>query len=135
MKKILAKIALVALAATVPVTASAQAAIEGRWKNEKGSVVVRVAPCGDALCGFVVDATAKAKAGARKGGTNQLIGTRILSNLHPTGDGTFRGQAFEPKRNIHVPATVRMISPGVLSVRGCVLAGLICKEQRWTRVS
>lgn len=135
MNRILAKLAIILVAAAVPVTASAQAAIEGRWKNAKGSVVVRVAPCGGALCGYVVDATAKAKAGARKGGTDDLIGTRILTNLRPVGNGTYRGQAFEPKRNIHVPATVRVISPTVLSVKGCLIAGIICKEQRWTRVS
>ena len=57
MKQILARLAFVALAAAVPVTASAQAALEGHWKNPKGSVVVRVTSCGDAYCGVVVAAT------------------------------------------------------------------------------
>ena len=136
MKRILTKIALVALAATVPVTASAQAALEGHWKNGKGSVVVRVAPCGNAYCGTVVEASEKAKAGARKGGTSNLIGTRILSNLRQAGDNVYKGQAFEPKRNIRAPATIRLINPNTLQVKGCAIAGmLLCKEQRWTRVS
>src|SRR6476659_10896262 len=59
MKRILAKIALVALAATVPVTASAQAALEGRWANPKRSVIVNVSRCGDALCGIVGWASAR----------------------------------------------------------------------------
>jgi len=136
MKRILTKIALVALAAMVPVTASAQAALEGHWKNSKGSVVVRVAPCGNAYCGTVVEASEKAKAGARKGGTSNLIGTRILSNLRQAGDNVYKGQAFEPKRNIRAPATIRLINPNTLQVKGCAIAGmLLCKEQRWTRVS
>lgn len=136
MKRNLARIALVFLAAAVPVTASAQASIEGHWKNKKGSVVVRVAPCGNALCGTVVEASEKAKAGARKGGTQNLIGTRILSNMRQTGEGTFKGQAFEPKRNIHAPATIRILGPDAIEVKGCAIAGmLLCKEQRWTRVS
>jgi uncharacterized protein (DUF2147 family) len=135
MNKILAKAALVLIACAVPVTASAQAALEGYWKNPKGSVVVRVASCGDAYCGVVVEASDKAKASARKGGTPRLIGTRILSGMKPTGNGTFRGQAFDPKRNIHAPATVRLLGPSTLVVKGCVLSGIICKEQRWTRVS
>ena len=135
MKRILAKTALVLLAATVPVTASAQAALDGHWRNPKGSVVVHVAPCGDAYCGIVVEASAKAKATARRGGTPNLIGTRILSGMRPTGDGVFRGQAFDPKRNIRAPATIRLLDPSTLVVRGCVLRGIICKEQRWTRVS
>jgi uncharacterized protein (DUF2147 family) len=135
MNKILAKAALVLIACAVPVTASAQAALEGHWKNPKGSVVVRVASCGDAYCGVVVEASDKAKASARKGGTPRLIGTRILSGMKPAGNGTFRGQAFDPKRNIHAPATVRLLGPSTLVVKGCVLSGIICKEQRWTRVS
>ena len=135
MKAIFASTALVLAALAAPATASAQPPIEGQWKNPKGSVVVRVAPCGDAYCGIVVDASAKAKASARKGGTPRLIGTRILSGVRPAGDGAFRGQAFDPKRNIRAPATIRVIGPSTLIVKGCVLGGIICKEQRWTRVS
>jgi uncharacterized protein (DUF2147 family) len=136
MKRIPARIALVALASAVPVTASAQASIEGHWKNPKGSVVVRITPCGNALCGTVVDASEKAKANARRGGTPHLVGTRILSGVRPAGDGLFKGQAFDPKRNIRAPATIRQVGPNVIDVRGCALGGiLLCKEQRWTRVS
>jgi uncharacterized protein (DUF2147 family) len=135
MKQILAKLALVAVAAAVPVTASAQAALEGHWKNPKGSVVVRVASCGDAYCGTVVQATDKAKATARRGGTPNLIGTRILSGMKPVGEGIFKGQAFDPKRNIHAPATIRLLGGSTLVVKGCLISGILCKEQRWTRVS
>src|SRR5205085_2389629 len=136
MKQILAKTALVLLAAAAPITASAGAALEGQWRNEKNSVTVKVAPCGNALCANVVGASAKAKAGARKGGTPNLIGTRILTGLRPTGNGTYKGLAFDPKRNIRVPATVRIVGPDAITVRGCALAGMfVCKEQRWTRIS
>ena len=135
MKRILAKSALLLIAAAVPVTASAQDVLTGQWKNPKGSVVVRLAPCGNAVCGVVVNASEHAKETARKGGTPNLVGTRILSGLRPTGNGSFKGQAFDPKRNIRAPATVRMLGPDALSVEGCALLGLVCKEQRWTRVS
>jgi uncharacterized protein (DUF2147 family) len=136
MKTILTTAALALLATAVPVTASAQAALEGQWRNPKGSIVVRVAPCGGSYCGTVVRASEKARAGARKGGTPSLIGTRILSNLRPAGKNTYRGQAFDPKRNIRAPATVKMVGPNAIEVKGCAIGGmLLCKEQRWTRVS
>src|SRR5215212_10013954 len=136
MKQILSRAVFVLLATAVPITASAGAALEGQWRNVKGSVTVKVVPCGNALCANVVDATARAKAGARKGGTPNLIGTRILTGLRPTGAGTYKGLAFDPKRNIRVPATVRVLGPNAIEVRGCAIAGmLLCKEQRWTRVS
>jgi len=136
MKRILGISALVAIAATAPLTAASSAALEGQWRNPKGSVLVRLAPCGNAYCGTVVRASEKAKASARKAGTENLVGTRILSNVRPTGDGSFKGQAFDPKRNVRAPATIRVINPNSIEVRGCAIAGmLLCKEQLWTRVS
>lgn len=134
MNPLVIRTALFALSAALP-AASAQAAIEGHWKNPKGSVVVRITACGNSICGTVVQASDKAKASARRGGTPHLIGTRILSGVRPTANGLFKGQAFDPKRNIHAPATIRQVGPNAIEVRGCALAGMfLCKEQRWTRV-
>jgi len=129
MKQILGKTALVLLAATVPVTASAQAALEGRWKNPKGSVIVHVAHCGDAYCGTV----SWANENNREKGVKP--GTRVLSDLRSQGDGLYKGRAYEPKRNISGSATVRQVGPNVMIVKGCAVIGLFCKEQRWTRIS
>lgn len=125
---------MLAAALAAPAAASPKAPLEGQWKNPKGSVVVRVAQCGESYCGTVVEASAKAKATAKKGGTAQLVGTRILSDVRPTGGGTWRGRAFDPKRNIRAPATIRLIGSSTLVIKGCVIGGLICKEQRWTRI-
>ena len=128
-KRILTTAALILLAYTVPATASAQAALEGRWVNPHHTVIVNVARCGEAYCGTVSWATAK----NREHGTTP--GTRVLTDLRPTGDGTYRGSAYEPRRDMHGSATVRQEGPNVMIVKGCALFGLFCKEQRWTRAS
>jgi uncharacterized protein (DUF2147 family) len=130
MRKIVAMFTLFALAAA---PASAQE-LEGRWTNYKKNVVVQVDRCGTAYCGRVIQASEKAKEKARKGGTPNLVGTQILTGLKPIGDGKFRGRAFVPKRNIHATATVRQVSDDVMQVQGCVLGGLLCDSERWTRV-
>ena len=130
MKKILA-LASLALLAAAPVSAQQ---LEGQWTNYKKNVVVQVERCGAAFCGRVIQASEKAKAKARKGGTPNLIGTQILTGLTPVGEGKFRGRAFVPKRNIHATATVRQVSDDVMQVQGCVLGGLLCDSERWTRV-
>lgn len=117
-----------------PAAASAQA-IEGQWTNYKRNVVVQVERCGAAYCGRVVQASAKAQEKARKGGTPRLVGTQILTGLKPIGDGKFRGRAFVPKRNIHATATVRQLNDNVMQVQGCVLGGLLCDNEKWTRVT
>lgn len=135
MKRTLTKAALFALAISVPATALAQEPVEGRWRNPKNTVTVKITPCGHAWCGYVVEASEHAKQGAREGGTENLIGTRILTGLKKTGDNTFKGQAFDPKRNMHAAAIVTVVSPTVLSVKGCKFYGLVCREWRWTRAS
>ena len=127
MKRTLLSIAAAA-AALLPTAASAQA-LEGKWTNPKRSVIVHVVRCGDAYCGTVSWASAK----NREKGTEP--GIRVLSELRPRGDGTYKGRAYEPKHNISGSATVRQMGPNVMVVRGCAVVGLLCKEQRWTRVS
>jgi uncharacterized protein (DUF2147 family) len=134
MKKIILTATLVVTLAAWPSAALAKAPIEGRWVNPKGSVTVNVAPCGNGFCATVVEASAKAKATARKGGTPSLIGTQVMSDFRARGDGTYSGRAFDPKRNIRAPATIRMIGSSTLVVRGCLIKGIICKEQRWKKV-
>ena len=129
MKSILAKTALILLAATVPISASAQAALEGRWKNPKGSVIVHVERCGNAYCGTV----SWASADNREKGVRP--GTQVLSDLRPLGDGVYKGRAFEPKRKMSGSATVRQVGPNLMIVKGCAVMGLFCKEQRWSRIS
>ena len=127
MKRTLLSIAAAAMA-FAPTATSAQA-LEGKWTNPKRNVVVHVARCGEAYCGIVSWASDK----NRQKGTEP--GTRVLSDLRPRGDGTYRGRAYEPKSNISGSATVRQVGPNVMVVKGCAVAGLFCKEQRWTRVS
>lgn len=127
-------IALASLAALgAPAFASAQS-VEGRWANPKQSVVIEVDRCGSAFCGTVVKASPKAKKSAREAGTEYLVGTQILSDMHPDGKGGFKGRAFVPKHNIHAGAKIRWAGPDTMLVKGCVI-GIICKEQRWTRIS
>jgi len=83
MRKILITAAAIVLASA---SASAQA-IEGQWTNPKRSVVVKVTRCGAAYCGTIIEASEKAKAKARKGGTPNLVGTQILTGLKPIGAG------------------------------------------------
>ena len=132
MTRIFASIALLSLATA----AGAASPIEGKWRNPKDSVVVEVAPCGGgAWCGTVARASAKFKAGARKGGTANVVGSKLLTGLRPDGKVGYRGRAYIPKYRVHATATVRSAGANIMIVKGCALAGLACKEQRWTRVN
>lgn len=132
MKRIILTFALLPLASA----ASATTPIEGRWQNPKDSVIIDVVPCGaGTFCGRVSWASPKARADARKGGTQRLVGTQLLTGLKPDGEGGWKGRVYLPKRNMHAGATVRAAGSNALLVRGCAIAGMICKQQRWTRVN
>lgn len=125
--------ALFALAASSSAVAASEA-LEGHWENPKHTTIVNVSACGSGpqYCAIVLKASAKAQANARKGGTMHYIGTEIL-RVRQVGDGVFKGTAFDPESNMHVEATVKMVAPGVMQLKGCAIMGLICQEQRWTK--
>jgi uncharacterized protein (DUF2147 family) len=128
-----------ALALSVPVAVQAgggatlQAASE--WRNPKDSVRIRFSPCGqDRVCGVVTWASDKAKADARRGGTEQLVGTNLFRDFQRVAPGQYKGHVFVPDMNRTFSGHMEIRGDSMIG-KGCVLAGLICKQQVWTRIS
>jgi uncharacterized protein (DUF2147 family) len=108
--------------------------IATEWRNPGNSVHVRIDKCGDRLCGTVTWANAKAQADARKGGTENLVGTRLFRDLEPAGTGKWRGKVFVPDIRKTFSGTISFTDPETMVGKGCVLFGVICKSQAWKRV-
>lgn len=109
--------------------------VDGIWSNPRGSVYVRTERCGDRLCGEIVCATPRAIARARAKGTDTLVGTKLFDDLRRRDDGSWRGKIFVPDRGGRFQSTLRPLGDDRLEVRGCAVAGLICKEQVWSRAA
>jgi uncharacterized protein (DUF2147 family) len=127
-----------ALLASLLLAASPQAGADpviGTWVNPKGTVTVRTARCGRAICGTVISAAPSAQEKARAAGTARLVGTRIMSDFRPAGAGTWQGQAFIPDLGVTVPATMTQLGRDRLQIEGCGMGGYLCKQQVWTRVA
>lgn len=105
----------------------------GRWKNPSGSVIVAIDACGAAYCGKVDWASDQAKADARKGGTDPLVGTQLMTGFLAAGAGKWRGRLFVPDLKRRSKAELRMIGAGQLKVTGCAVGRMVCKSQLWTR--
>lgn len=105
----------------------------GTWKNPSGSVHIRAARCGDQVCGTIVFANDKAKADARRGGTDPLIGTQLFEEFTARGPREWRGRVFVPDMNRRVTGTARLVDDNSIRVEGCA-ARVICRNQVWTRV-
>jgi uncharacterized protein (DUF2147 family) len=138
MKSLLSKLLAVALAAgaaLAPAAANDRAApIASEWRNPGNSVHVRIDRCGDQLCGTVTYASAKAQADARRGGTQNLVGTRLFRDLRPAGAGKWKGKVFVPDIRQTFSGTITFADANTMVGKGCVLFGIVCKSQTWSRV-
>jgi uncharacterized protein (DUF2147 family) len=118
---------------TEKVATLADGAYLGTWKNPSGSVRIRAAVCGERVCGTIVYANEKAKADARRGGTDPLIGTQLFEEFAARGPNQWRGRVFVPDMNRRVTGTATLIDANTIRVEGCA-ARVICRNQVWTRV-
>ena len=108
----------------------------GVWRNPKDNVRVEIRPCGAAACGTVIWASPKAQAKARAAGTSSLVGTEVLKNLElDQRRGVWRGKVFVPELNRNFTGVAEPVDAGRLRAKGCVIGGLLCKSQVWTKVT
>jgi uncharacterized protein (DUF2147 family) len=117
-----------------PLAAHAATPAEGIWLNPSGSVAVRTAPCGPGLCGRVVWASTKARADAQDSGITSLIGTELLQDYRPEGR-IWHGTVYVPDMGRHFDSRIEALSPDRLKISGCVLGGLFCRSQVWSRIA
>ena len=110
--------------------------VVGTWLTEGGTSQVRVTPCGGARCGTIIWTKAAVKDvnnpdPARRDAS--LIGMRMIRDARRSGEG-WTGSLYNPLDGRTYTGRMRLISPSQLELSGCVLAGLICNSQTWTRL-
>ncbi|OYW21888.1 MAG: hypothetical protein B7Z43_09035 [Sphingomonas sp. 12-62-6] len=125
---------VMAIAALLAAPAPAQAILPGTWANPSKSVHVAFKRCGPAMCGTIVWANAKAKADAARGGTNKLIGAVLFEKFVADGAARWRGAVFIPDIGQRVSGTITQENAKTIIGEGCLIAGLGCKSQRWSRI-
>lgn len=131
-----ALLALLAGGLPLPALADPMAEIVGRWRDSDGESEIAIARCGPALCGRVVwlkeprfdrfnpDAKLRARS---------LLGLQVLSGFRPDGASLLAGEGYNPADGKTYRTTLELAAPDSLVVRGCVLGGLICDDDTWTR--
>ena len=106
--------------------------LEGLWRTApdvNGHVgLVRVAPCGTALCGTLVGATDASGAPW----ASPDIGRQVIWATVPQGASTYRGRVYSPGRNREYDSRLTLSAQGLL-VEGCLLGQCRCGAL-WLRV-
>jgi uncharacterized protein (DUF2147 family) len=109
----------------------------GEWLVKDGTAHIRIAQCGDALWGVI--SWTKGPAGKDENNPDpskrgrSILGVPILINMKP-GESQWEGEVYNAQDGSIYTSHIRLVSPDVLSIEGCVFGGLICGGEKWTRV-
>jgi len=112
--------------------------IAGEWKTDDGSAIIRVGPCGKAICGTiarVLDPAAPAKDinnPDKALRSRTLVGTPVLSGFTRKGAGWEGGTAYDPKAGRSYKSRLALSDARTLDVTGCIL--FLCRTKHWSRV-
>jgi uncharacterized protein (DUF2147 family) len=130
---ILAAFGLIALV----LPAKAQSADpSGTWLTQSGDTRVRIARCGAVYCGTIVTSTYQKDTNNSDPALRErpIVGVRMIWDAKPEGDG-FSGQLYNPQDGRTYTGKLKVMTPATLQLSGCVLGGLICRSQTWTKVN
>ncbi len=110
--------------------------VAGTWLTEGGRSQVRISPCGPSRCGTIIWTKAEAKDvnnpdPARR--EKSLVGVQMIRDARPSGEG-WTGALYNPLDGKTYSGRMRLLSANQLELSGCVLGGLICKSQTWTKL-
>ena len=120
-----------ALLIAAPLPGLAQDAT-GLWRSEateEGTIEVKIAPCGAALCGTIL--RARDLTGAEQPYPHS--GKQMIWDMVADGPGKWSGGQIWDPRNDRTFAAKMALSGNRLIVAGCVLG--ICQRQNWQRVN
>lgn len=110
----------------------------GRWITESGNLEVEIVPCGNALCGTVVNVLANNSMSRpsqvmQAADTRSPLGLQLLSDFLPTGDGDWRGRIYNREDGETYDCQLELLAPDQLKVRGYKGIPLFGKTQVWRR--
>jgi len=135
-----------AIAAALLAAGAARAADPfGTWWTEGNESQVHITNCGGALCGALSwlkeptdpdthkPKTDKNNADASKQ-SRPLLGVEIVLGMKPNGaPNQWTGQVYNAKDGRTYSGSFIMTGANSADLKGCVMGGLLCKSQIWTR--
>jgi uncharacterized protein (DUF2147 family) len=117
-----------------PAAVHVSTGLDGQWRNTRDTVHLRLSECGEGICGTVTWAVPQARADARRGSGQDLIGKSLFREFEHGDDGKWHGKIFIPDLNANASATIVQVDRDTLLVSGCVFLKLACKTQHWWRL-
>jgi uncharacterized protein (DUF2147 family) len=95
----------------------------GDWQTEGRKGLVRIEPCGTALCGYMINTSTNAK------------GETVLINMKPKANSEWSGSIYSRASGNTYYATMIVKRPNTLRVEACVVGHYFCSGNNWSRVA
>ncbi|MES0808091.1 DUF2147 domain-containing protein [Roseibium sp. SCPC15] len=123
---------------TISLTSTLASDATGDWVRPNGASKIRISSCGAALCGKLIwlksprNDTQNPDASKR---SRPLVGVQIVQSMKPTGKtGQWKGRVYNAEDGKTYTGYIELTSANKLKLEGCVMGGLICKGETWSRV-
>lgn len=136
-KRFILTFALACWAVITPAVAAAPSVL-GEWRVEDGSAHIRTLMCGKTLWGAI--------SWEKTPGTDEYdpdvakrslptLGLPILLNMTPDeGDAKrWKGRIYNAESGKFYDGSITLTASGTLHVEGCLIAGVMCGGEDWTR--
>jgi len=116
----------------------------GTWLTGDKKGKVHIVNCGGAICGTLSwlaepndpdtkqPKTDKNNTDAGKK-SRPLLGIPIVLNMKPAGGEKWEGQVYNAEDGSTYSGSFTMTGANSAELKGCVMGGIICKGQTWTR--
>jgi Uncharacterized protein conserved in bacteria (DUF2147) len=93
----------------------------GDWETEGGKGMVRIEPCGQSLCGYVLNPSSKTK------------GETVLVDMKSKSASEWSGSIYSRASGNIYYGTIAMKGPNSLRVEACALGRFFCSGNLWSR--
>jgi uncharacterized protein (DUF2147 family) len=116
----------------------------GIWHTQGQLAQVQIKKCAADLCGTIIalkdpidPATGKPQTDSENEDAAKrdrpVIGIQVVIGMKPAGANKWSGQIYSPEEGKTVNGNLVLKDANTLSVEGCLLGGLLCRSEIWTR--
>jgi len=126
----------VVLALLVAAATPATADPSGTWLTQSGDTKVHIARCSNSYCGTIVwqktpSNDTKNPDPAKR--SRPLVGVQMIHGMTASGANQWSGQLYNPQDGKTYTGKLSLEGGDRMKLSGCVMGGLFCKSQTWTK--
>ena len=122
---------------TSPAAAAPAVDPTGEWLVADGTARIRIEPCADTLWGVIAWTENPGKDENNPNPAMRdrpVIGMPILLSMKKVEPNRWDGEVYNAENGKTYTSRISLVKADVLRIDGCILGGLFCGGENWTRV-